>query len=71
MKSLILVLSLILFSCSDYQDPDSEVCEQYTDLCGDGGSDIYLVCADEYGAWYEVYGTTYYTAEYMLMMECE
>ncbi len=76
MKSLILLVCLMVFSigCSDYgevTDYNSEVCERYTDLCEDGGSDVYSVCADEYGSWFAVYGVKYYTAEYMLQEECD
>ena len=78
MKSLILSL-VLLFSigCYDSEIYDSvepyntKVCEKHTDLCMDGGSDVYTICADEYGIWYVVYGVKYYTSDYMLMVECD
>ena len=67
MKRLMLILLLFL-GC--YAEPQ-ETCTKYYDLCDDGGSDYYYICADAYGSWFEVYGETYYTVDYMLMVECD
>ncbi len=72
MKKLVLIVGLLFFGCYDstYDTASKEKCDKYTDLCKDGGTDVYYVCADGYGSWFEVQGTKYFTTEYMMMEEC-